>query len=85
MSTKVMELVKKENEKYDNAMEKVEAQRKKLEDEYQKKYDYYKKIYDERFSYKTTQTYQDKLLKSGEDYIPAGLYGQKAGKTVKGF
>ena len=85
MQDEVQKLVDKENEKYDKAMEKVEAERKKLEDEYQEKYDYYRKIYDERFSYKTTQTFQDKLLKAGEDYTPAPLFGQKAGKTIEGF
>ena len=31
------------------------------------------------------KTFQDKLLKTGEDYTPAALYGEKAGKTVEGF
>ena len=70
---------------YKKAEDDLKAKRKVLEDEYQKKYDYYKKIYDERFSYKTTQTFQDKLLKAGEDYTPAALYGQRPGQTVKGF
>jgi len=70
---------------YKKVEDDLKAKRKVLEDEYQEKYDYYKKIYDERFSYKTTSGYQDKLLKDGEDYTPAALFGQKEGKTVEGF
>ena len=85
LSDEVMKIVDEKNAEYDKAMKEVEAKRKALEDEYEEKYDYYKKIYDERFSYKTTQTFQDKLLKAGEDYTPAPLFGQKEGQTVKGF
>ena len=85
VAAEASKLVEKQNEKYDKAMEKVEAERKKLEDEYKKIYDYYDEIYDERFGPDGTQTFQDKLLKAGEDYTPAALYGESPGATVQGF
>ena len=86
VAAEASKLVEKQNEKYDKAMEKVEAERKKLEDEYEKIYDYYDKIYNERFGTgEATQTFQDKLLKDGEDYTPVALYGESPGATVKGF
>jgi hypothetical protein len=86
VAAEASKFVEEQNEKYDKAMEKVEAERKKLEDEYEKIYDYYDKIYNERFSTgEATQTYQDKLLKDGEDYTPVALYGESPGATVQGF